>query len=349
MIIFILVPGLYAAVEQADNPALRGRPVVVGADPAKRGTVTSASREARARGVGDGMEMRRALELCPDAAVRPTRLERYREVAAELRALLRAETDRIEELGLDGTFLELPGAVEPVARAAELCVRVQAELGISAVGGIAPTRFVAFLAARHAGPGGIRMVGEGEVRPFLAPFAVTEIWGLGPATAAKLAARGVHTIATLAAVDLATLTGVVGRGASAILEYARGEDKEPLRPKPRARSLSQERTLDEPAIDVRTLGELLDTLAERLERALARERRAARNVKLALDFVDGTAVTRSVALPEPSAERAAFAQAAQALLSRTQAGARPVRRVRLALAGLVRADSPADARQLRLF
>ncbi|HXX47733.1 MAG TPA: hypothetical protein VEN47_05880, partial [Myxococcota bacterium] len=137
--------------------------------------------------------------------------------------------------------------------------------------------------------------------------------------------------------------------AAAILEYARGEDKEPLRPKPRARSLSQERTLDEPAIDVRALGELLDALAERLERALARERRAARSVKLALDFVDGTNVTRSLALPEPSAERAAFAQAAQALLARTQAGARPVRRVRLALAGLVRADSPADARQLRLF
>ncbi|HXZ84305.1 MAG TPA: DNA polymerase IV, partial [Myxococcota bacterium] len=209
MIVFILVPGLYAAVEQADNPALRGRPVVVGADPAKRGTVTSASREARARGVAEGMEMRRALELCPDAAVRPTRLERYREVAAELRALLRAETDRIEELGLDGTFLELPGTADPVARVAELCVRVQAELGIAAVGGVAPTRFVAYLAARHAGPGGIRLIAEPEVRAFLAPFPVTEIWGLGPATAARLAARGVQTIATLAAVDLATLTSVI--------------------------------------------------------------------------------------------------------------------------------------------
>jgi len=349
MIVFILVPGLYAAVEQADNPALRGRPVVVGADPAKRGTVTSASREARARGVAEGMEMRRALELCPDAAVRPTRLERYREVAAELRALLRAETDRIEELGLDGTFLELPGTADPVARVAELCVRVQAELGIAAVGGVAPTRFVAYLAARHAGPGGIRLIAEPEVRAFLAPFPVTEIWGLGPATAARLAARGVQTIATLAAVDLATLTSVIGRGAAAILEYARGEDKEPLRPKPRARSLSQERTLDEPAVDVRSLGELLESLAERLERALARERRAARSVKLALDFVDGTQVTRSLALPQPATERGAFAQAAHALLARTQAGARPVRRVRLALAGLVRADSPADARQLRLF
>src|SRR5258705_3220493 len=211
MIVFVLVPGLYAAGGQADNPALRGRPVVVGADPAKRGTVTSASREARARGVHEGIETKRALELCPDAALRPTRLERYREVAAELRALLRAETDRIEELGIEGTFLELAPGVEVVARVAELCVRVQAELGIAAVAGIGPTRFVAYLCARHAGPGGIRKVEEPDVPDFLAPFPVTEIWGLGPATAQKLSERGVHTIAALRAVALEELTAIVRR------------------------------------------------------------------------------------------------------------------------------------------
>ncbi|HTO53472.1 MAG TPA: DNA polymerase IV [Myxococcota bacterium] len=349
MIVLILVPGFYAAVEQADNPALRGRPVVVGADPAKRGTVTSASREARSRGVGEGMEMRRALELCPEAVIRPTRLERYREVAAELRALLRAETDRIEELGLEGAFLELEPGSDELARAAELCVRVQAELGIAAVAGIAPTRFVAHLAARHAGPGGIRQVTAEEVRPFLAPYPVTEIWGLGPATAEKLGARGVHTIATLAAVDLETLAGIVGRGAALILEYARGEDHAPLRPKPQARTLSQERTLEEPAVDLRSLATLLETLAEKLERGLVRERRAARTVTVGLSFVDGTRVTRSSTLDDPSAAGAIFAEAAQALLSRTQAGARPVRRVRLAVSGLVRAEAAGDARQLRLF
>jgi DNA polymerase IV len=349
MIVFILVPGLYAAVEQADNPALRGRPVVVGADPAKRGTVTSASREARARGVHEGMETKRALELCPDAALRPTRLERYREVAAELRALLRAETDRIEELGIEGTFLELAAGVEIVARVAELCVRVQAELGIAAVAGIGPTRFIAYLCARHAGPGGIRKVEETDVPGFLAPFPVTEIWGLGPATAQKLSERGVHTIAALRAVAQDELAAIVGRGAGAILEYARGADREPLRPKPRARSLSQERTLEEPLVDLRSLGELLDSLAERLERALARERRAAQTVTLGVSFVDGSQVTKSRTLPAPATEQRAFAEAAQELLARTQAGARAVRRLRLGLTGLTRAESPADTRQLRLF
>ena len=146
-----------------------------------------ASREARARGVEEGMEMRRALELCPDAILRPTRLKHYRERVAELRELLRADCERLEELGLDGTFLELASPADGLAHAAELCVRLQAEFGLPAVAGIAPTRFVAVLAARHAGPGGIRRVNEAEVEAFLAPFPVDEIWGLGPATAQRLA------------------------------------------------------------------------------------------------------------------------------------------------------------------
>ena len=112
MIIFIYIPGFYAAVEQADNHELRGRPVVVGGDPRKRGSVTGVSAEARKRGVVEGMEAREALERCPEAAFRRTRLKRYRAVAAETRALLRATTDRIEEFGVDGTFLEVPAQTE---------------------------------------------------------------------------------------------------------------------------------------------------------------------------------------------------------------------------------------------
>ena len=140
MIVFIQAPGFYAAVEQADDPALRGVPVIVGGDPRKRGSVTSASREAAEQGVSEGMDAAEALELCPDAQLRSTRMKRYREVAAELRELIRTETDRIEEVGLEGTFLQLESSEDAVQRAAELCVRIQAELGVHAVAGIAPTR-----------------------------------------------------------------------------------------------------------------------------------------------------------------------------------------------------------------
>ncbi len=349
MIVFILVPGLYAAVEQADDPALRGRPVIVGGDPGKRGVVTGASREARAAGVDEGMETRRALELCPDAAFRKTRLKRYREVVAELREILRADSERLEELGLDGTFLELPASADALGRAAELCVRVQAELGIAAVSGIGPTRFVAVLAARNAGPGGIRRVDEAEVASFLGRFPVTEIWGLGPATARRLAEHGIHRIDELRALTLERLAELAGPRAASFLEYARGADRGQLAPKPRARTLSQEQTLDEPSVELRALAEAIEALAERLSIALARERRAARTITLVVSYLDGTRASRTLTLDAATGESRALAETALSLLARTHAGVRPVRRLRLALAGFERALPGAGPRQLRLF
>ncbi len=349
MIVFILVPGLYAAVEQADDPALRGRAVIVGGDPAKRGTVTGASREARARGVEEGMEMRAALELCPEASVRRTRLKRYRELVAELRELLRAESERIEELGLEGTFIELAPPGDTLARAAELCVRVQAEFGVAAVAGIAPTRFAAVLAARHAGPGGIRRVAPDEVEAFLGPFPVDELWGLGPATARKLAELGVHSIAELRALDAGRLAELTGARAATLLELARGTDRGTLAPKPRTRTLSQEQTLDAPSVDLRALAAALEGLAERIGAALARERRRARSVTLVVSYLDGTRASRTETLDAATAEPRDLADAGVALLARTHAGARAIRRLRLAVAGLERAAPGAEGRQLRLF
>ena len=349
MIVFILVPGLYAAVEQADDPTLRGRPVIVGGDPAKRGTVTGVSREARARGVEEGMETRRALELCPDASLRRTRLKRYRELVAELREFLRAESERLEELGLEGTFIELAPPGDTLARAAELCVRLQAEFGVAAVAGIAPTRFAAVLAAKHAGPGGIRRVAEDEVEAFLADFPVDEIWGLGPATARKLAEHGIHRIAQLRALDAARLAELTGARANSFLEYARGADRGRLAPKPRTRTLSQEQTLDEPSVDLRALAEALAALAERLSATLARERRKARSVTLVVSYLDGTRSSRTESLDAATSEPRELGDAALALLTRTHAGARAIRRLRLAVAGLERTAPGAEGRQLRLF
>lgn len=349
MIVFIFVPGLYAAVEQADDPALRGRPVIVGGDPAKHGTVTGASREARARGVEEGMKTRRALEICPDATLRRTRLKRYRERVAELRELLRADSERLEELGLDGTFLELLPPVDTLAHAAELCVRLQAEFGVAAVAGIAPTRFVAVLAAKHAGPGGIRRVEPAGIEAFLGPFPVSEIWGLGPATAAKLAEHGVHSIAELRALDAPRLTEIAGARAASFLEYARGADRGRLAPKPRTRTLSQERTLDEPSTDLRTLSELLVSLAERLAATLARERRSARTVTVVVSYLDGTRASRTETLEGPTNQASELSDAGSSLLARTDAGARAVRRLRVAVGGLERRAPGAEGRQLRLF
>jgi len=349
MIIFLHVPGFYAAVEQADHPALRGRAVIVGGDPRKRGNVTSASCEARELGITEGMEVREVLERWPETEFRPTRLPRYREASAEIRAVLRGAADRLESVGLDGFYLESPEHSAPLSVAAELCVQLKAEFALQTVAGIGPTRFVSQLAARHHAPGKIRQVLPSEVQAFLAGFPVTEVWGLGPSTAVKLAEHSIHKIGELQKLPVADLERIVGRNAATFSSLARGEDREPLRPSPSAKSLSQEKTLPEPSLDLRTLGEDLRELATGLENMLAREQRAARTVSLGVRYVSGEQVTRTRTLPEPVTGHNEIAEVALQLLARTQVGVRQCRRLRLQLTNLCRIDQGEDARQLRLF
>jgi DNA polymerase-4 len=349
MIVFLNAPGFYAAVEQADDPSLRGVAVIVGGDPHKRGSVTAASAEALAAGVRPGMETAEALALCPGARVRATRLKRYRELAAEMRELIRGVTDRIEEVGLEGTFLELPEPGDVLRTVAELCVGLQARLGIRAVAGIGPTRFAAFLASKRPGPGGILQLRPHEVQDFLDRFPVTEIWGLGPATATRLAELDVKTIGELRRVPEGELRAIAGRNAQSFLDLACARPDEPLRPKPRAKSLSQERTLAAPSADLRALGDELGELARQLEAILARERRAARTITLGLAYVDGTQVTRTQTLDRPAVGQGAIGDTALQLLGRTQAGVRQVRRVRLQLANLSTLDDEGQPEQLRLL
>ena len=350
MILYLDMPGFYAAVEQADHSDLRGRPVVVGGNPGKRGIVTGASLEARRRGVEEGGSVREALKLCPEAMYRPTRLRRYREVSAEISALLRDVTDRIEAQGIASFYLEPPATTDALSLGGELCVRLRAELSLEAVAGVGPTRFVAQLAARHHRPGEVRQVLEEEIEHFLAPFVVTELWGLGPATAEKLAGCGVETIGQLRDLDRGELEAVVGRrNAAAFLSLSRGGERDALRPMPSPKTLSRERTLREPSRDLRSLADELADLARRLERMLQRERRAARTVSLALGYVDGDQQTRSQTLSEPIQRGDEIREVALELLGRTQAAVRHCRRLRLQLSQLTRVDQEQDARQLRLF
>jgi DNA polymerase-4 len=349
MLIFIHVPRFYAAVEQADELRLRDLPVAVGGDPGKGGSVISASAEAAAAGVEPGMRLSDASRVCPGLELRATRLPRYREVSAEIHATLRNVTERMEPLALDGVYLEPPRNSEPIEIAAVVCVRLQAELSLRAVAGIGPSKFVAWLAARHAGPGGVKQVKPPEVPRFLRDLPVTEIWGLGPATAARLAASGVSTMGELRDCPLDELRDAVGRQAGPFRELARGEDHEPLRPSTPVKSVSREKTLDEPTGDLRALGEHLLELSGGLEERLNRERRSALTVTLGVRFVDGDDRTRTLTRREAISSQNELHEVALELLGRVGAGERDVRAVRLRAANLTRAGNETEPRQLRLF
>lgn len=348
MILYAEVPGFYAEVERAADPALAERPVVVGGSPRKGGSVQAATADARAAGVEAGIPMVEALQRCPRARARRTDMRAYRDAAARLRACFRAVTERVEPAGLGAAWLELEEsgeALEATARA--LQERVRKQLGLPLRVGAAPIKFLAKIAAEESGSEGFLRVGRESVAAFLGPLPAARLPGVGPNTEARLAALSAHTAAEVAALSREVLEEALGNHGLAVRGHARGEGESHVRPAPRPRTLSQESTLPEAERDRALLRERLQELAQGLEAALAQERMAARRLTLKLRYGDGERVTRSRTLPRAIASAAELLERGEALLDRTQAGSRPVRGLGLAVAGLVRARR--DDRQLDLF
>lgn len=348
MLLYAVVPGFYAEIERAADPTLEGRPVLVGGDPRKRGAVQSATADALAAGVVLGMPILDALELCPRAKAFRTDMRRYREASATLRACFRSETERVEPCGLDAAWLDVSGSDEaPEVIAERLRARVREVLGISLGIGAAPVKFLARLASEKFGSEGFFQVLPTELHAFLDPLPVTALPGVGQRTATTLAALDVATVADLRGVARDALEQQLGNHGLGILEYAEGRDRSVLRAAPHPRTLGQELTLPDDELDRSTLAERLGELAGGLELALRRERLAAKRVILKLRYADHETVTRSRTLVHPVAGAAELRELGQALLDRTQAGARPVRGLGLQAAALVR--SRRDDRQLDLF
>src|SRR4051794_34539407 len=202
----------YASVEQRDAPELRGRPVIVGG-----GVVLAASYEAKARGVRTAMGGRRALALCPEAVVVPPRFSAYVEASKAVFAIFDRMTPLVEGLSIDEAFLDVRGLERIAGKPREIAIRlryeVREEVGLAITVGIASTKFLAKVASAVAKPDGLLEVPPGEELAFLHPLPVERLWGVGAATAAKLHARGVRTVAEIAALGEAGLVDLLGRGA----------------------------------------------------------------------------------------------------------------------------------------
>lgn len=347
MLLYAEVPGFYAEFERAADPALAERPVIVGGDPRKRGTVQSASADARAAGVVEGMLVLDALERCPRARAFVTNMRRYREAGAELRTQFRRATDRVEPAGIAAAYLDVSARSEAPREIAErLCEAVQGELGLPLRVGISGVKFLAKLAAESIARG-VSDIAPDAVRAFLDPLPVGRLPGVGPKTEATFAELGVATAGGLVRVDRRWLEERLGNHGLAILSYAQGRDPAGLRAAPHPRSVSQEATFAEPETDRVALEERLASLAARVEEALDRERLAAKRVAVKIRYADDEVVTRSRTVVHALASARELLTHAAPLLERTQVGTRAVRGLALVAAELTRARR--DDRQLDLF
>ncbi|MGH2674178.1 MAG: DNA polymerase IV, partial [Actinomycetota bacterium] len=214
-ILHVDMDAFYASVEVLKDPALEGRPVVVGG-PGPRGVVMSASYEARRYGVASAMPAARARRLCPAIVFVAPDFASYRAYSTRLREVLLSFTPLVEPLSLDEAFLDVSGATRlfgpPAEIAAAVRARVMAELSLNCSVGVAPTKFLAKMASAAAKPDGLVVVVADGALEFLHPLPVGALWGVGQRTHDVLERLGVRTVGELAAVPARVLERTLGEG-----------------------------------------------------------------------------------------------------------------------------------------
>ena len=305
----------FASVEQRDDPALRGRPVIVGG-----GVVLAASYEAKAFGVCTAMGSRTALRLCPRAVVVPPRMSAYAEASRALYAVFDDMSPVVEGLSIDEAFLDVRGmeriAGTPVEIATRLRREVRERVGIPVTVGIARTKFLAKVASAVAKPDGLLLVPADRESPFLHPLPVERVWGVGRVTADKLHGWGIRTVGELADSDVAGLELLLGRHAARHLHaLANHRDPRVLRPRRRRGSIGSQHALGRRPRTAAEIDAELIALVERVTRRMRTARRVGRTVTLRLRFSDFSRATRAHTLLQATAQTRIVLQAARALLA----------------------------------
>jgi DNA polymerase-4 len=317
LIAHVDMDAFYAAVEVLDHPELAGRPVIVGGT-SKRGVVSSASYEARAHGVRSAMPTFEAKRLCPEAVFRPVRMVRYKEISEAIMDLLAGFAPFLEVVSVDEAFLDLTGTSglygPPEAAGRRLKELIKAATGLTCSVGLAPNKLLAKIASDLRKPDGLVVVAPESAAEFIAPLPVRKLPGVGPRSAQRLAEVGVSRVADLRRFSPEELTRLFGAFGPRLAETAWGRDDRPLEPPGRPKSISAEETLEEDTANLEILQPLLAGQALRVGRRLRRHGLLARTVVLKLKHRDFKLVSRSLRLPEPTADTQAILQAGLALL-----------------------------------
>jgi DNA polymerase IV len=305
----------YASVEQRDEPALRGRPVIVGG-----GVVLAASYEAKAHGVRTAMGGRQARRLCPRAVVVPPRMSAYSEASKAVFEIFENTTPLVEAISIDEAFLDVRGLRRISGRPIDIAVRLRREVlervGLPITVGIARTKFLAKVASGVAKPDGLLLVPPSGELAFLHPLPVERLWGVGPVTSEKLRACGITTVGQVARLRETALVSMVGRAAGRQLHaLAHNRDPRRVRVGRRRRSMGTQSALGRRPRSPEALDTVLVGLVDRLGRRLRAARRVCRTIVLRLRFDDFTRATRSHTLLEATAQTMTILTIARGLLA----------------------------------
>ncbi|WP_436527331.1 DNA polymerase IV [Actinoplanes sp. HUAS TT8] len=314
MILHADLDSFYASVEQRDDPALRGRPILVGG-----GVVLAASYEAKAFGVRIPMSLARARALCPHAVVVPPRMGAYSTASKAVFAVFRDTTPIVEPISIDEAFLEveglrrISGPPEEIAR--RLRAEVRSRVGLPITVGVARTKFLAKVASGVGKPDGLLVVPPGAELEFLHPLPVEKLWGVGPKTAARLRERQIHTVGHVARVGEAALVAMLGAHAGRHL-HALAHNHDPRRVTTGARrgSIGAQCALGRGQRSFAEVEAVLAALVDRVTHRMRGARRPGRTITVRLRFDDFERVTRSRSLLKATMQTGAILRTSVELL-----------------------------------
>ncbi len=351
-IIHIDMDAFYASVEQRDDPAYRGQPIVVGGTPEQRGAVAAASYEARKFGVRSAMPARVAQQRCPHLIFVKPRFDVYREVSQQIRAIFARYTDLIEPLSLDEAYLDVTHnlVAEPSAIAIAQAIRhdIHQETQLTASAGVSINKFLAKIASDMDKPDGLYVIRPAQAAAFVATLPIDKFHGIGRVTAAKMHQLGIHTGAELKEWSEADLVKNFGKVGRFYYRVARGQDDRPVNPNRIRKSIGAEKSFS-PDLETRSQMTLaLSDLAARVGRRAQEQDRGGHTLTLKVKYSDYRQVTRSYTQVQPIRATTDIQQLGETLLQQHLELPAKVRLLGLALSNLEPLPSEIQYVQLAL-
>lgn len=350
-ILHIDMDAFFASVEQRDNPALIGKPVIVGGRPESRGVVAACSYEARAFGVHSAMPSVRALKLCPSAIFLPPRFAAYREASRAIHQVFAEYAQAIEPLSLDEAYLDVSQTALELGSATEVARRIKQDIkekiNLTASAGVSYNKFLAKIASDLDKPDGLAVIKPEDAEELIENLEIRKFFGIGKVTEAKLQSLGIYHGRDLKKLTRIQLQTQFGRSGDYYYNIARGIDDRPVSSSRQRKSIGSETTFADNVVDKRIIWHTLTKLAEGVVESMHKRHFAARTITLKARYADFESITRSKTPLVPLTTFDDFVQWLPHLLKRTEVGTRPIRLIGVTAHNLVAAETVTAASEVR--
>ncbi|MBU0675312.1 MAG: DNA polymerase IV [Proteobacteria bacterium] len=342
-IIHLDMDAFYASVEELDNPEYRGKPLVVGGL-SDRSVVSAASYAARKFGIHSAMPMTQAKKLCPHGFFLPIRMRRYQELSSHIMDIFHRITPIIEPISLDEAFLDVTGSIGLFGPGPEIARKlkemIKAETGLTGSAGVASSKLVAKIASDLEKPDGLTIVPVGHEAAFLDPLPIGKLWGVGRTTMATLNLMGIRTIGDLGRMPENILTAKFGKHGRHMSQSARGIDPRWVETTREAKSIGNEETFATDLTNQEHLKRELLALAIRVGKRLRSHGLAGKTVTIKVKYHDFKIISRAVTLVTPTNDGKEIFRQGRQLLSKTEAGKKPVRLLGISVSNLGAENAP---------